>query len=343
MVPPLDRQEPGDGLKPARAALAGSLALLLGAAGVWLWLSREGAGPAPVAGTPSAAAGGAAVGQVPAPWAPLPPPGQPLRLVAADLRARADRGDARAACRLAAEAMYCDGAWLAAREAERSAQRVLAHVAKMPVDAGTRERVRGQQAAAEANLAATEARCGGVDPLDPAERVHYWRQAALAGHPAAMRHYAVGNAFRWRDVVEVAPQLDIYRREAESVATRAARAGDLDLAIALGLAYLGTRDDPSWRPFLAQVLRPDPARALAWLQAARAHPAVVALPPGHALRERLDAGLEEAAGQLPLDKPVPAPEALPVLAGVVPRADPRNGGIGDIDPTACDAELLRRH
>ncbi|PJJ97540.1 hypothetical protein CO641_11315 [Lysobacteraceae bacterium NML91-0213] len=330
-------------MKVARAALAGSLALLLCAAGVWLWLSREGAaGTAPVAEAP-APAGAAAVGEVPVRWAPLPAAGQPLRLVAAELRARADRGDARAACRLAAEAMHCDGAWLATREAERNAERTLAQVAKMPVDASTRERVREQQAAAKANLAATRARCGGVDPLDPAERVHYWRQAALAGHPAAMRQYAVGNAFRWRDMVEVAPQLVVYRREAESVATRAARAGDLDLAIALGLGYLGTRDDPSSRPFLAQVLRPDPARALAWLQAARAHPAVAALPAGHPMRERLDAGLEKAAEQLPLDMPVPPPETLSVLAGVVPRVDPRNGGIGDIDPTACDAEVLRRH
>lgn len=314
-----------------RAALAAGLVLAL-AAGAWLLWLRPSGEAVDAAGLPHAdeALASPAVPGPRAPPAPLPPLDQPLRLVGADLRARADNGDAPAACRLAAESLRCEGAAQAVREAERA----LAQVESITSDE-IRLQYRERLQASMANHTRTTGHCEGVAPLSAAEGVRYWRQAALAGHPPAMRHYAIGNAFRLRDIVGVARELETYHREAEGIAVRAARAGDLDLAVALGLGYLGPDHQEGFRPFLAQALRPDPARALAWLQAARAHPAIVALRADHALRRRLDAALEQATDLLPPDAPVPAPAALAWREGVVPGVQ-LSGGFGDIDPAACN-------
>ncbi len=70
--------------------------------------------------------------------------------------------------------------------------------------------------------------------------MRYWRSAALGGNVAAMRHYAVGNAFRMNDTLDNLDALRVYRSEAEAIAQRAVAAGDLITAMTLANAYSRT-------------------------------------------------------------------------------------------------------
>lgn len=277
---------------------------------------------------------------------PLPPLDAPLHLIAAELAARAGAGDARAACRLAAEYEWCDA--LRSRRAVAAAR-----VARLPAsgvagspdkDALTRERQ-----AAGAALAAVDAQfaghCADAPPLGAARRAGYWRQAALQGHPSALRHYAIGNAFRFHDILDALPELERYRREAGALALRAANAGDAAMIYALAMAH-AEGSDSQHRPFLAQTLPPDAARALVWFRRLDTIPAVQRLPETHPLRREIDGYL---ASLPPLVSPDELLRAEAALAGYRPptdegAADPlpriyRNGGLGDVDRVACAQDM----
>jgi hypothetical protein len=199
------------------------------------------------------------------PGAPLPPQDTPLRLVQAELTARARDGDAGAACRLAAELHRCE-------EVQRNLsnfdheiegrERFLDTIGDAAQRAQMRQQMGSGSLQTGERLLRDAASCEGITQLSLAERVGYWRQAALAGNRGALLQYASGNAFQWRSVMEVLPQLQVYRREAEGLALRAAAAGDLRAVLALAAAYT---PDERGRPrsLLAQSVQPDPARALA--------------------------------------------------------------------------------
>lgn len=308
-------------MKRATASTRAALilaAIALAVCAAWWW-TRPGAD---AAGRPRAADAGAAAapaalprsqagGAAPRSWPDLPPLERPLRLAADELRARADAGDPLAACRLVAEADHCDQARELVQHLRRAldqAERMAAHRTEDgETDAEMPKRIRAALAERERALA----HCADVATPPPAERVRYARQAALAGHLPSMRHYAIGHAFRVREIMAVLPQLEIYRREAEVMARRAAAAGDLESAAALAAGYLGGL--PGQGPFptlLEQTLPEDPGRALAWAQAALAHPAMAALPEPHPLRVRLDEILAEATDRLPPGARIPEPAAM---------------------------------
>ncbi|MCD9032502.1 hypothetical protein LDO32_12275 [Luteimonas sp. Y-2-2-4F] len=231
--------------------------------------------------------------------------------MADELRARADAGDPLAACRLVAEADHCDQMQEVVGHLRQSMKQIERVAADQPernrVSDDMRQRMRDTLDAREQALA----HCADVASPTAAERVRYARQAALAGHLPSMRHYAIGHSFRMRDIMDVLPQLEVYRREAESIALRAAAAGDLESALALASAYLG--DLPAggpFRPLLEQTLPENPGQALAWAQAALAHPALASLPDTHPLRVRLDMVLSEATDRLPPDQRTPPPAAM---------------------------------
>jgi len=178
---------------------------------------------------------------------PLPPPSAPLAETLPLLRARADAGDGRAACRLATELIRCQQAPL------------------FPFDAEAYER----NYEAEGNLAAANQmaeqalwqreqalRCRAIPP-DLADRgVDYLRQAALAGDASAMLAYAEG--MHWRlDLRGLAldPRFDRWRTEAPQMARRAFEAGLPAANFHLWMAY---QDDFS---LFGALVPDDPYRA----------------------------------------------------------------------------------
>lgn len=161
--------------------------------------------------------------------APLPPASAPLADTLPLLRARADAGDRRAACRLATELIRCQ------------------QVPLFPIDMDVLEReyeAEGNYAAA--NQMAEQAlwqreqvlRCRDV-PAELADRGgDYLRQAALAGDASAMLAYAGG--MHWRlDLRGVAldPRFDRWRAEAPQMAHRAFEAGLPAANFYLWMAY----------------------------------------------------------------------------------------------------------
>lgn len=115
---------------------------------------------------------------------------------------------------------------------------------------------------ASEDVLALSQHCEGVPAFSPEDRVRYWRSAALGGNVAAMRHYAVGNAFRLNDTLDNLDGLRLYRSEAETIAKRAVAAGDLPTTLALAAAY-SPQPRNGRRFYLAQVVKPDAAKALA--------------------------------------------------------------------------------
>lgn len=195
---------------------------------------------------------------------PLPALETPLRDSLATLRQRADAGESAAACRLAAEFEYCHqiryrlaAASETLREQERSGINTASGLSEQ-----TRQNLRNMMAANSEHLLKESEHCEGVPLSTAAERVRYWRQAALAGSTPALRHYAVGNAFRLNETLENLEALVVYRREAEALAWRGVASGDLHTGFALASALSPQRNELR-RYFLAQAVKPDKAKALA--------------------------------------------------------------------------------
>ena len=200
----------------------------------------------------------------PASASPLPSLQTPLRDALPLLRQRADAGEPAAACRLAAEMEYCNQIrhrLMAASEALQEQETLKRNPASgLPPDA--LQNMREMMAANSERLLKESEHCEGVPPATAAERIHYWRQAALGGSTPALRHYAVGNAFRLNETLDNLDALAVYRREAEAMAWRGASAGDLQTSLALASA-LSPRRNEFRRYFLAQAVRPDEVKALA--------------------------------------------------------------------------------
>lgn len=206
------------------------------------------------------------VARPPSPDAPLPDLALPLRDTWQGLKQRADSGDAKASCRLAAELEYCDqirqrldaaSAMLADHEAMASL------TGRSNPEAAAQERARRQALTnASEDVLGLSRHCEGVPSFPSQDRVRYWRSAALGGSVAAMRHYTVGNAFRLNDTLENLDELRLYRNDAEMIAKRAVAAGDLPTTLALAAAY-SPQPRNGRRFYLAQVVKPDPVQALA--------------------------------------------------------------------------------
>ena len=301
--------------------LAGILLTVLAGAvvlGVPLWRAGSGAGGAPEQGAPPLADQGdgekaaSRRGAASAPFrpenlAPLPPLDTPLRQVVGELERRAAAGDSSAACRLAAEFERCEQLRfkLGAMQAARGEMRAM--VEREPLGAQARDAFAGRMEEYDRMLAGAAdefAHCDGMARTGGAQRARHWRNAALAGHPVALRHYAIGNAFRFNDLLDAVPELAIYRQEAEAMARRAATGGDLAMLHALAMAYLPVEDSGpdltrmGHRTFLAQTVAPDAEQALALLFALERHPVMRGLPVDHPVREASDRERERLVGRL---------------------------------------------
>lgn len=275
--------------------------------------------------------------------AALPAPGTPLVQIHDELVKRAAAGEARAACRLAAEHERCEMERvhlraLVAQQVQHEnrawhnggppPEEVQLHITQM----------REQQQRQIDDKQASVDQCDAAPPLSPDARARYWRQAALAGHLPSMRHYASGNGFRWHDLMDALPALQTYRREAEGIARRAAMQGDAASAYALAMAYADS-DGGHWRPFLAQATTPDLTQALMWFSVLARHPDIARLPDGHpaALNvARQLATLQAAATPAESARAARLSEAVALPRAPSAQAQLRpDGGFDDIAPDAC--------
>ncbi|MBK8287001.1 MAG: hypothetical protein IPK97_20235 [Ahniella sp.] len=153
-------------------------------------------------------------------WQALPPNELPLAGAYAVLKSRADRGDAPAACRLAAELGHCRNV---IHERDVGPSRYQASGGAESPD---------KMSARKARLA----HCSGVDKAWLADEAGYTRQAALAGNLAAMEAYVSGWFFG-SDVYASSVYLEDYRREAPRLAEAALQAGSFGILVEYESAF----------------------------------------------------------------------------------------------------------
>ena len=249
-----------------RRTIGGLLVVLSLAIAAFAWLGREppatdagargvvdvpagGDEPRPVPLTPESG------NPLPARPAPLPPPEAPLARALPALRAAADAGDRRAACRLGLELLRCQhlGAWSALLETASGDEAEAAYVAEGNLVAANH--------VAEERLWRMERlqQCGAVPAELRSQGTRYLRQSALAGDPHAMFAYAEGH--QWPPSMRgmaIDPAFDQWRREAPAMMHAALRAGNPSAAYILQINY---SDDFG---FLSAMIPNDPYRSYAY-------------------------------------------------------------------------------
>lgn len=216
---------------------AGFLAAgLLGVAlvGAWLWRAQESTfqgradavADAGLASEDDAPASPAAATRRPA---PLPPADAPLALILGPLQERADRGEGKAACRLALELVRCAQIrWWDGVQTRRASS---FYDEAQHEKAG---RLDAADQAAMSNLWHLERMqaCTAVSDDLLARRGDYLRQAALAGEPEAMLRYADGQHFPMdARGVFADPGFEAWRREAPVMLQRALASGHPDAVL----------------------------------------------------------------------------------------------------------------
>lgn len=188
----------------------------------------------------------------PRPVEPLPP--------LADLAARADGGDARAACQLAAEISECDGAGRMRPGGGRIDDAMIADFEANLPKAKDPEVHRQHVVQMRARL-----RCQTLRDEYAGRRFAYLRQAAFAGEPEAMLRYGVGEGFGAVIGESYAflatPEFETWRREAPAMLQSVFEAGYPEAAIQLMMAQ-----DPLLGGNVAALLPPDPLRERARLE-----------------------------------------------------------------------------
>ena len=238
---------------PLRMALIVVLALC---AAAWFFLVPERRQPvaaqAETLGEPNAAP--LPTAETAAATAPLPASDAPLPLVFPSLKARADAGDRKAACRLGIELLRCQtlashGSLTASllhwREIEATKRGDLARADEM--------------ARASLHYLAVEESCAGLPPDAFELGARYLRQAALAGEPEAMLRYAAGQGFDSgrRMAYLRSPDFENWRREAPGMVEHALAEGRPEAAHLLWLAYADGQS------MLSGLIPDDPMRAKA--------------------------------------------------------------------------------
>jgi hypothetical protein len=194
--------------------------------------------------------------------APLPPRDAPLASVMADLEQRARGGDARAACRLAADLSRC--ALLPRRRTFR------AMVDPLRDGGGRRSGAVDWRIDAAARLDVTleddERLCEGIGREQSRRSIDWLYRAAQAGHVPSMAAFGSGNWMSTEPGFIHQPELvAAFARDAGRMAVAALDAGDRSLLVPLGLAYAGRG---SVVGPLGELVEPDPAKAHALLQLA---------------------------------------------------------------------------
>ena len=168
-----------------------------------------------------------------------------------------------------------------------------------------------------------------------------------------MTMYATGNAFQSRNSLSHLQDLEVYRHEAESLARRAALAGDIEALLALSMAYAPqhAQTHPS---LLAQATGADPVEELSMLLLAQKYGATMGREQGHglsytwnarsleeaiaAVRERVDTEQTLRAEQLAAQRRTSQLIANPVQKDAFD--DNRLPFVDDIERARCDSEAF---
>jgi hypothetical protein len=270
--------------------------------------------------------------------APLPPIDAPLAGVLDSLEARARRGDARAACRLAADLSRCGGLQ------RRRAMLAMRDRWQVPTDPRAAEQMVDAAARMELALEVDEQMCAGVDAARHRTATTWLLAAARGGHVPSMAAFVGGGWMYDPGIVHHADAVAAYAREAEAMARQVAEAGEPDVMQTLAQAFAG---DPAFPLPLAEVVKPDPVLARALFGVAERNRAAIPAPQGAAVPprpdpfrerlERLDARLTPAQREaaLALQETLEA-RASSVRAAAARSRLPRVGSIQFVNPADCD-------
>lgn len=214
--------------------------------------------PGPMASTSPATAQAAPVDRaVPSALArePLPPANVPIADVATLLQSRADAGDSLAACRLALELLRCNqiDASLAKFDTIEPALRSMEAAGQLEHAQGLADQLSWQ--------VARQKECRALPPTLRERGAHYLTQAAHAGEPEAMLHYAEAAHLGTLEGLALyrAAEFDAWRRDARGMLQRALQAGRGEAVQMLRLAYQG-----DYGP-LSSLFENDPVEAQAYL------------------------------------------------------------------------------
>lgn len=254
----------------SRGSRAAALAILVGiaaAVGWWRFAPLQTPAPAPAAAEATAVVA-EAVPVAPAPSAPPPaipalPAMTPAALVVDTLRARADAGDMRAACRIAITLLDCRNVAFFAEAMARDASSDDAEPAAETTSAEERAREARQRDAIDAyalRMLDFHASCLALPADIRAREADYLTAAAHAGIPEAMLRYVDGHHLfiaSSHDFI-AHPGFDAWRRDAPAMLQRLFRSGNADSVM---LLWMATSADYS--P-LAGLIPDDPEQALAY-------------------------------------------------------------------------------
>ena len=167
---------------------------------------------------------------------PLPALDMPVATLFAELKPRADRGDARAACRLAVELIECNQA---AQFAGVSAMQNAASAERDLAAAGMEEAANHIAAMQLQQLESTK-RCAGIGERERTLAGTYLAQAARAGIGEAMIRYAEGQGLQTENFffgMLRDPGFDQWRRDAPGFLHKALENGEPSAAVILMSAY----------------------------------------------------------------------------------------------------------
>lgn len=169
--------------------------------------------------------------------APLPPPGTPLKDTFADLKARADAGDAVAASRLFQDLQRCAETQRLNQMLPGMANRMLNGNAPAGGMQGDRQLNMVQRSLdfAESNAAL----CADVTPEMMASLVPTTLQAAQMGDPQAADCYVGANLNTWPDVLDNPEWINDYKNNALPLANAALQQGDWAMVGMLAAANAG--------------------------------------------------------------------------------------------------------
>lgn len=149
--------------------------------------------------------------------------GTKLRDTLAELRDRAGKGDARAACQLATELDFCADADSRMRSLDAAAARLQAEF-KGAVSSLSQATLDGfsETGAKQAQY------CEGLAKISAEERIRNWRLAAMRGHLPSMLQYASGSSFGRNETLLVVDEFENvqgHRSQAHGASSRERESG----------------------------------------------------------------------------------------------------------------------
>ncbi|HEY8011460.1 MAG TPA: hypothetical protein VIE67_10745 [Rudaea sp.] len=177
----------------------------------------------------------------PSATAPLPPPNAPLKQTFAELKARADAGDAAAASRLFHDIQNCAEVQRINQMMPNFANRVL-NGDPSSMSPGAAQRSDRMLGMIQKNLDFAQdnaALCADVGPDEMAALVPATLEAAQAGDPRAANCYVGANLNNWPGVLDNPNWISDYKANALPLATAAVQQGDWPMVGLMASAYAG--------------------------------------------------------------------------------------------------------